>query len=559
MKTNVSYFWLCGNFVVRSFGRVITIIALVLVFANFSLSSTTAGSTLNRLLHTMAANESYRVPIGYQTTRLTKPKSSDGLVDYLAAENNLLSKNVTTDNNAAIKFYDILGPVFCGNKTLWGPAYPASPAYPGQNRWQRHLLAIWHIPQRGASQGHIITLASFCMDKQANAPGTAPLSQQAQSLARMFLRHPWTSAKSDRLVQMWLAANEASLADIRAACELPHFYVPLITSRLSSGFHLIRNRLLISVGLNYLPAITDVARMLNADAAVQLHRGNVGACCRDLLAMHHLACLLSQQGDLVCLNNAWSIDEMACRADIAAVQSGKIPAREISLNLINIQRLHRFYPLAAMLNTNARWSSLDFFELCAAYPKIRSALVHTIYPAPKQLYWLKVWTKQYFVNAMILSNSLYDQEIAAFRIKPWHASMTAIFKAQTRCNQLSKSKPAYKRLVAFICCGSGPDEWGLLRAKWHAWRFLDVLSLALTSYRRDHGKFPEGLAQLSPKYLRAIPRDPFTGKPFQYSTGPAGCTIASPGKFPPGLSGLQGQRSGHALIVHLRLTQGHEK
>ena len=70
-------------------------------------------------------------------------------------------------------------------------------------------------------------------------------------------------------------------------------------------------------------------------------------------------------------------------------------------------------------------------------------------------------------------------------------------------------------------------------------------------HRQAHEVFPNHLAQLAPKYLPAIPRDPFTGKPFQYTASPIGSTITSAGHFPSGLLGPQRPFSGHAMIVHL--------
>lgn len=42
------------------------------------------------------------------------------------------------------------------------------------------------------------------------------------------------------------------------------------------------------------------------------------------------------------------------------------------------------------------------------------------------------------------------------------------------------------------------------------------IGLALELYHREHGKWPETLAELSPKYLPTLPADPITGKPLHY-------------------------------------------
>jgi hypothetical protein len=42
------------------------------------------------------------------------------------------------------------------------------------------------------------------------------------------------------------------------------------------------------------------------------------------------------------------------------------------------------------------------------------------------------------------------------------------------------------------------------------------IGLALELYHREHGKWPESLSELSPKYLPTLPADPITGKPLHY-------------------------------------------
>jgi hypothetical protein len=39
----------------------------------------------------------------------------------------------------------------------------------------------------------------------------------------------------------------------------------------------------------------------------------------------------------------------------------------------------------------------------------------------------------------------------------------------------------------------------------------------LELYHREHGKWPESLGELSPKYLPTLPADPITGKPLHYN------------------------------------------
>lgn len=71
-------------------------------------------------------------------------------------------------------------------------------------------------------------------------------------------------------------------------------------------------------------------------------------------------------------------------------------------------------------------------------------------------------------------------------------------------------------------------RWDWRDAQWR----LAVLRLAAVAYQREHGRWPERAEQLVPRYLQAVPADPFAsqplvyrfqnGKPLVYSRGPDG-------------------------------------
>lgn len=43
--------------------------------------------------------------------------------------------------------------------------------------------------------------------------------------------------------------------------------------------------------------------------------------------------------------------------------------------------------------------------------------------------------------------------------------------------------------------------------------------VALEQYRKEKGSYPDGLAALAPKFIEAVPTDPFTGRPLMYQLG----------------------------------------
>jgi hypothetical protein len=65
--------------------------------------------------------------------------------------------------------------------------------------------------------------------------------------------------------------------------------------------------------------------------------------------------------------------------------------------------------------------------------------------------------------------------------------------------------------------------------RYAAYRGMDELLCPLAAYRADHGEYPAELAQLSPKYLKTLPEDPFGKGPLRYKREPKGYVVYSVG------------------------------
>jgi hypothetical protein len=78
-------------------------------------------------------------------------------------------------------------------------------------------------------------------------------------------------------------------------------------------------------------------------------------------------------------------------------------------------------------------------------------------------------------------------------IDPRHNFLTAILS------------PGLDRLTRTLGRGEANDSCG-------------QIAIAMTRYRLDHGSWPTELSLLTPKYLAAIPIDPFDGKPLRLVT-----------------------------------------
>lgn len=87
------------------------------------------------------------------------------------------------------------------------------------------------------------------------------------------------------------------------------------------------------------------------------------------------------------------------------------------------------------------------------------------------------------------------------------------------------------------------------------WLRLGPLVMAIRLHERQHGRRPASLAELVPAILPELPRDPFTGEPFRYSSSEG--TVYSVGRNQRDEGGLQ-EHGGDADDCGLHLDTGRE-
>ncbi len=78
-------------------------------------------------------------------------------------------------------------------------------------------------------------------------------------------------------------------------------------------------------------------------------------------------------------------------------------------------------------------------------------------------------------------------------------------------------------------------------------------AIAVEGFRLKTGKLPEGLAQLVPGFIKAIPADPFDGKPLRYKKLPKGYVVYSIGDNGKDDGGLA-ETDGYGLQVNVDVT-----
>jgi hypothetical protein len=149
----------------------------------------------------------------------------------------------------------------------------------------------------------------------------------------------------------------------------------------------------------------------------------------------------------------------------------------------------RMYTVEMMRNVIPNPSRLEFGHGSPAWPEA----------LPSRLWWVP-WIRQWMVGQL---RYLADARDAAQ--KPWPEAMDAIEAIKKPNGMLAKILvPTYSRITV----NQARAEAGVRCA---------MVAIAIERYRRTtNGRRPDVLSELTPKYIKSVPLDPFSGKELLY-------------------------------------------
>jgi type II secretory pathway pseudopilin PulG len=472
-----------------------------------------------------------RITISKQTTYLTGPLRPDGYVDYVGALNAELGRGVAPEDNAAVSLVLAFGPKEIGEK---------------QRGAFFKLLGVPVPPEKGP---YFVSLDQYVArlreaEKKPTTPADTKESQEMWAQLEQAQTRPWSKEEFPEIAG-WLEANHAPLRRIEEAAGRPRYYAPLVPSG---------DPPMISVLLPICQESRNAARLLAARAMFRLHDGKVGEAWQDLLACHGLARQQGQGFTLVEGLVAIVIEEAALRGDAALAHYGRPTAAQVRQMKADLAALPPMPRMADCLDHGERFMYLDTVSSIA-----RLGLSHLDELAGTDV--LSERPTDLFkgialegLSAMIdwgeplrLGNQWYDRLAAAAR-KPTRAERTA---AMAACDKDIKALAAGVRdpkrmaerflermprqaagrwigevfvslLMPAVSAVTKAEDRSAAETK------LRDVALALAAYRADHGKYPDRLADLKPKY-RTETKDPFSDGDLIYRPAADGFLLYSVG------------------------------
>lgn len=475
--------------------------------------------------------------VSKKTTYLTAPLRKDGTVDYIASLNRHYGKDVTAENNAAVLFLRAFGPAGIP-KELRSKLFK--------------ILGIKPLSERGP---YFLDPVAWTRKER---PKDAQARREIDAAFDASQTRPWKSSQFPH-VAAWLDAMEEPLEAIAEAARRPRWFLPIV---LGDDF---RSTDPVGQFAIYQP-MRQTGRTLRARAMLHLGEGRVGKALTDLLTIQRLGNLLEQDPLLLSSLIAPAMSGYSFGAEVQVAHSAKLTAAEARRYCKELDRLGQFKRSAGKFEYSVRCLALHFVTAFAKSEQPRDRLLSLFPrrfaknggPAPDE--GLTALRKA-IRNGPNL-NEVVDWDFVLHRFNAWYDGAARV--AETRDPVMLKQKAAafQGKSEAWYELPPGPPkflkrktlsrndrkqatQWmaAVLLNRWqtsilqvrmtedraNARRELVRVAFALAAYQTDHGKYPDKLKMLVPRYLPKLPRDPFSRLAFRYLRSKTGYLLYSTG------------------------------
>ncbi|MFZ1933692.1 MAG: hypothetical protein WAU84_08100, partial [Thermoguttaceae bacterium] len=244
-----------------------------------------------------------KIAVSKETTYVTAPLREDGYVDYIAAINERCSHGVTPKNNAAVPFWQAVGP---------------KPLDMRIRERYFELLGIAELPEQG---DYLLAFDEFVALQNGSAQPDSDWPEaegEAEGQFDRAMKGPW-SREEFPLVAAFLDRNSRPLQLLVNGLRRPRFYSPSVPTS-ADRFADIS---LVTTG----PPVRSIARQLKVRAMLRLKDDDPIGAWQDVLAGYRLARLYAQGPFIVDRLIAFTLEGIAAFAATAAsMHEGVTPA-----------------------------------------------------------------------------------------------------------------------------------------------------------------------------------------------------------------------------------------
>jgi hypothetical protein len=455
------------------------------------------------------------IKISAETTRIAEPLTKEGYPDYIGALNLHSSKDVTPENNFVVALWQQLGPKSLNDD---------------DEAQIFKMLGIKPVPAEGEY------FMSFDEYLNSEAGGGFKQIKKAQDGFHDAMQSPWNK-KDQPLLAQWLTKYDAHINRLAKATERPKYYMPLIAVQDTE-----ERAMLIAVLLPSVQEAREVARAFMTRAMLELGEGKSDAAWSDVMACYRLAELVRQGTTLIDSLVGIAISHMACEGVNAVSQHDKLTGQQLKQFRADLVGLKSSPDALAKIDRGERYMYLDC--VCAvsrAGPQLLKALDGLAGAGDdKKMAELQRQLANSTIDwniPMKMGNKFYDRLVAIGRMED----------AEKREAEFDKFERDLKKMMASVKTGLlgapllllGGEEGKRMISKQIGAVFVGLLmpalssvveaehraetrmrmadvALALAGFKLEAGQFPDRLAQLTPKLIKKLPVDAYSGAVLRY-------------------------------------------
>jgi hypothetical protein len=497
------------------------------------------------------------IHVSPQTTFVTEPLDENGLPDLEQYWLEQGRAGVRPENNAAVLIWRATWPgdLAPEHRQALGHALGITPLPSADEALEspysdqvRAAIAGWLSRQGHASSaepiaspesGNAATQSDGARNPDAQASvgqpgisagGPAVAPEHVEQIITEAIGRPWTSERIPPLAE-WVARNQEPLDLLLTASRRPHYYSP------SPSLLDDVDESLINVLLPGIQKMRDLVRALKVRAMWHLGEGRVGPAWQDLLACHSMAQLTAKGNTLVEHLVAIAIRQMANQGTLVLLSHDDLSPDEARQVKADLEQLPALPPMATAIDRGER---LFFIDTILRWATGRPMGVGQNLggPVPHVLLLITMdWNR-----ILRQGNHWYDRIAAALDQPTRQERQAAIAAINADMAQLQSQATPTRLLSGLLSRRRRSDALsGVLlgtllpavdaaaSAEDRAATQLELVrtAAALAAHRVEQDGYPETLGELVPRFLAAVPIDPYTDQPLIYVRRGSGYLVYS--------------------------------
>ncbi|MCC9606626.1 hypothetical protein LOC68_16920 [Blastopirellula sp. JC732] len=459
------------------------------------------------------AGPSGPIVVSKQTTHLTEPLRSNGLVDYEQALVEMQGKGVTPEENAAIPYLQATWPAGLAPEDQ--PIVCDAVQMPMPESFG--MSSIYG----DASQERIVTWLNQQFAAEIKAGTIEPFANEnALDVITQAYSHPWTREQLPPLAD-WLDEQAPHLAKLHEMNDRPKYFLP------SPSLLQPKQGLLLMLSLDTVQSQRDAQRVLIARAKLRIGENQPREAWDDIKTAFTLSDRHNRPGMIVELLVSIALREVACSALAELLDSGQCDSQLLDEIDDYLAKLPPMNDMARALDTTERYMGLDAAIMISTDAGAASELINddgamaslAKVPFDRNIMLIRINELYDRMTAALAIEDLEERKKATDQVQQDLETMAENFKTPGNLAGAIFSQKARGEAISQLLCAllmpavmlvGTPEERVNVRVQ------LLRVAVELEKWKLQSGDYPESLDELADSVNRALLKDPYAAAQLRY-------------------------------------------